>query len=51
MVNILSFLTPKSETLYLNNDSTIRQILESFDYYSTLHNNLQGKAQFVSGED
>ena len=33
MVNILSFLTPKSETLYLNNDSTIRQTLERFDYY------------------
>lgn len=33
MFNILAFLTPKSETLYLSNVSTIRQILESFDYY------------------
>ena len=39
MVNILSFLTPKSETLYLNNDSTIRQILESFDYYINTRKN------------
>ena len=33
MFNILAFLTPKSETLYLDSDSTIRQTLESFDYY------------------
>ena len=33
MANILSFLTPKSETLYLKINSTIRQTLERFDYY------------------
>ena len=31
MVNLLIFLTPKSETLYLNYNSTIRQTLENFD--------------------
>lgn len=31
--NILSFLTPKMDTFYLEADSTIRQALEKFDYY------------------
>ena len=31
MVNLLIFLTPKSETLYLNQNSTVRQTLENFD--------------------
>lgn len=33
MVNLLIFLTPKSETLYLNYNSTIRQTLENFDVH------------------
>jgi len=33
MVSLLSFLTPKSETLYLNQNSTIRQTLEKFDVH------------------
>ena len=33
MVNLLIFLTPKSETLYLNQNSTVRQTLENFDIH------------------
>ena len=33
MVNLLIFLTPKSETLYLSHNSTVRQILENFDVH------------------
>lgn len=33
MVNLLIFLTPKSETLYLNQNSTVRQTLENFDVH------------------
>ncbi len=33
MVSLLSFLTPKSETLYVNQNSTIRQTLEKFDVH------------------
>lgn len=33
MVNLLIFLTPKSETLYLNQNSTVRQTLEKFDVH------------------
>lgn len=33
MVNLLIFLTPKSETLYLNYNSTVRQTLENFDVH------------------
>lgn len=33
MVNLLIFLTPKSETLYLNKNSTVRQTLENFDVH------------------
>ena len=33
MVNLLSFLTPKSETFYLHSESTIRQTLEKFDIH------------------
>ena len=32
-VNIMSFLTPKDETYYIDADSTIRQALEKFDYH------------------
>ena len=31
-MNIFQFLTPKSETFYLSDQSTIRQALEKFDY-------------------
>lgn len=32
-MNIFSYFTPKSETFYLDSDSTIRQALEKFDYH------------------
>lgn len=32
-MNIFNFLTPKSETFYLSDQSTIRQALEKFDYH------------------
>jgi predicted transcriptional regulator len=32
-VNIMSYLTPKDETHYIDADSTIRQALEKFDYH------------------
>ena len=32
-VNIMSFLTPKDETYYIDADSTIRQALEKCDYH------------------
>lgn len=32
-MNILSFLTPKDKTLYLNTNSSIRQVLEKLDYH------------------
>lgn len=32
-MNIISLLTPKEETFYLHVNSTIRQILEKFDYH------------------
>ncbi len=32
-MNIIQFLTPKSDTFYLSSHSTIRQILETFDYH------------------
>lgn len=31
--SVLTFLTPKMNTFYLNDESTIRQVLEKFDYY------------------
>ena len=33
MDNILKFLTPKTETYYLDSHSSVRQALEKFDYY------------------
>ncbi len=33
MKNIIEYLTPKSETYYINNKTTIRQALEKFDYH------------------
>ena len=32
-MNILEFLTPKTETSFLESDSTIRQALEKYDYH------------------
>ena len=32
-MNVLYFLTPKSEIYYLDNDSTLRQALEKMDYH------------------
>ena len=32
-MNILSFLTPKDDTAFLESDSTIRQALEKYDYH------------------
>lgn len=32
-MNILSLLTPKEETFYVNTTATLRQVLEKFDYY------------------
>ncbi len=32
-MNILTLLTPKDKTFYLNSDSSIRQVLEKFDYH------------------
>ena len=32
-MNLMSFLTPKDSTYYLEADSTIRQALEKFDYH------------------
>jgi predicted transcriptional regulator len=32
-VNIMSYLTPKDETYFIDADSTIRQALEKFDYH------------------
>lgn len=32
-MNIISLLTPKEETFYLDSNSTIRQVLEKFDYH------------------
>lgn len=32
-MNILFFLTPKSEVAYVNNDDTLRQVLEKIEYY------------------
>lgn len=32
-MNIITLLTPKEETFYLDSKSTIRQALEKFDYY------------------
>ncbi len=32
-MNILAFLTPKDKTFYLDNESTIRQALEKYDYH------------------
>lgn len=32
-MNILSLLTPKEQTTFLNSKVTIRQVLEKFDYY------------------
>lgn len=32
-MNILSYLTPKSSTFYLDSDSTLRQALEKFDVH------------------
>ncbi len=32
-MNIISLLSPKEETFYLDNNSTIRQVLEKFDYH------------------
>lgn len=32
-MNIFNYLTPKSETFYLNSKCTIRQALEKFDYH------------------
>ena len=33
MVNLMFFLTPKSKTFYIDQDSTIRQVLEKMDYH------------------
>ena len=33
MKTILEFLTPKSATLYVNHELTIRQIVETFDVH------------------
>ncbi len=32
-MNLLRFLTPKDQTHYLNDSSTVRQALEKFDYH------------------
>lgn len=47
--NVLSFLTPKMNTFYIEADSTIRQALEKFDYYKFSVVPLIGKnGEFVS---
>ena len=33
MMNIFNYLTPKSETFFIDSNSTIRQALEKFDYH------------------
>lgn len=33
MKNIIEYLTPKSETYYIDLDSTVRQALEKFDFH------------------
>jgi len=48
-MNVLLFLTPKSETAYLQWDCTIRQALEKMDYHKfTVIPLLNEEGQFVS---
>lgn len=48
-MNILSFLTPKSSTFYLDCDSTLRQALEKFDVHKfSVVPLIDGDGRFVS---
>ena len=47
--NILNMLTPKMKTFYLDEDSTIRQALEKFDYYKfSVVPLINQKGEFIS---
>ena len=44
-MNILFFLTPKKEVAYVENDDTLRQVLEKIEYhkYTRLDEKMKGK--------
>lgn len=49
MTSLLSFLTPKFNTFYLEDDATIRQVLEKFDVHKfSIVPIINEKGEFVS---
>lgn len=49
MKNIIEYLTPKSETYYINNKTTIRQALEKFDFHKfSVVSVIDSEGKFIS---
>ena len=47
--DILEFLTPKIDTFYIRADSTIRQVLEKFDFHKfSVVSMIDGEGKYVS---